>query len=271
MRLSLTVEYDGTDYSGFQYQKNAPSVQRQLENAIQSLTGRAVRIKAAGRTDAGVHALGQVVAFDTDAPYAPDTVLRALNARLPDDVVVKSASVAPDGFDPRRHATGRVYRYTLLVSETRSPLLRRATHRLNRMPDVEAMRAAAKMMVGSHDFANFGGRLEDPAASSVRRVDRVDVKPDGGGIIQIEVEGSAFLPHQVRRMAGALVDVGQGRLTLEDVRMQVCRMEGAPVARALPARGLCLVSVKYEDRMSTTRLWKLGEQEQNDGSKLKAL
>ena len=266
MRLALTIEYDGTDYSGFQYQKNAPSVQQQLENAIQSLTGSAVRIKAAGRTDAGVHALGQVVAFDTDAPYDPETVMRALNARLPDDIAVKSATVAPDDFDPRRRASARVYRYALLASETRSPLLRRSAHRLPRMPDADAMRTAARLMVGVHDFANFGGRLADPAASTVRRVDRVDVKT-AGDIIRIEVEGSAFLPRQVRRMAGALVDVGQGRLTLQDVEMQVSRADGAPAARALPALGLCLVSVKYEERMTT----QLEEQERNNGSKLKAI
>ena len=260
MRLALTIEYDGTDYSGFQYQKNAPSVQQQLENAMQSLTGRATRIKAAGRTDAGVHALGQVVAFDTDAPYDPDTILRALNARLPDDIAVKSAAIAPDDFDPRRRASGRVYRYTLLASETRSPLLRRYARRLRSMPDLDAMREAAKLMVGVRDFANFGGRLEDPSASTVRRVDRVDVNPHGD-VIEIEVEGSAFLPRQVRRMAGALVDVGQGKLTLGDVRKQVSRAPGAPVARALPANGLCLVSVKYEERKPITQSPELGEQE----------
>ena len=123
------------------------------------------------------------------------------------------------------------------------------------------MRAAAKLMVGVHDFANFGGRQENPAATTVRRIDRVNVNRDGA-VIEIEVEGSAFLPHQVRRMAGALVDAGRGRLTLDDVRKQVDREDGAPVARALPALGLCLVSVKYENRIPTAQSRQSGEQEQ---------
>ena len=248
MRLALIVEYDGTEYSGFQYQKNARTVQEEIEKAIESLTGESVRIKAAGRTDAGVHAMGQVVAFDTEATYDPGTVMRALNARLPHDIAVRSAHRAKPGFDPRRDATSRLYRYTLLVSGTRSPLMRRSAHRIHLTPDLDSMRAAAAHMEGTNDFANFGGALEDPEASTVRRVDRIDLKSDGPPQrITIDVEGSAFLPHQVRRMAGALVDVGTGRLTVSDVEKQISMAGDAPPARALPPQGLCLIRVKYED------------------------
>ena len=248
MRLALIVEYDGTEYSGFQYQKNARTVQEEIEKAIESLTGESVRIKAAGRTDAGVHAMGQVVAFDTEATYDPGTVMRALNARLPHDIAVRSAHRAKPGFDPRRDATSRLYRYTLLVSGTRSPLMRRSAHRIHLAPDLDSMRAAAAHMEGTNDFANFGGALEDPEASTVRRVDRIDLKSNGPPQqITIDVEGSAFLPHQVRRMAGALVDVGTGRLTVSDVEKQISMAGDAPPARALPPQGLCLIRVKYED------------------------
>ncbi|MCE2458312.1 MAG: tRNA pseudouridine(38-40) synthase TruA [Dehalococcoidia bacterium] len=248
MRLALIVEYDGTEYSGFQYQKNARTVQEEIEKAIESLTGEAVRIKAAGRTDAGVHAMGQVVAFDTEATYDPGTVMRALNARLPHDIAVRSAHRAKPGFDPRRDATSRLYRYTLLVSGTRSPLMRRYAHRIHLTPDLDSMRAAAAHMEGTNDFANFGGALEDPEASTVRRVDRIDLESDGPPRqVTIDVEGSAFLPHQVRRMAGALVDVGTGRLTVSDVEKQISMAGDAPPARALPPQGLCLIRVKYED------------------------
>ena len=248
MRLALIVEYDGTEYSGFQYQTNARTVQEEIEKAIESLTGEPVRIKAAGRTDAGVHAMGQVVAFDTEATYDPETVMRALNARLPQDIAVRSAHRAKPGFDPRRDATSRLYRYTLLVSGTRSPLMRRSAHRIHFTPDLDSMRAAAAHMEGTNDFANFGGALEDPEASTVRRVDRIDLESNGSPQrITIDVEGSAFLPHQVRRMAGALVDVGTGRLTVSDVEKQISMAGDAPPARALPPQGLCLIRVKYED------------------------
>ena len=246
MRLALIVEYDGTEYSGFQYQKNARTVQEEIEKAIQSLTGEAVRIKAAGRTDAGVHAMGQVVAFDTDATYDPGTVMRALNARLPQDIAVRSSRRTKPEFDPRRDATRRLYRYTMLVSDTRSPLMRRTAHRVRQQPDLDSMRAAAAHMEGVHDFANFGGALEDPEASTVRRVDRIDLESDGPPWrVTIDVEGNAFLPHQVRRMAGALVDVGTGRLTVNDGKKQISLAGDAPPARALPPQGLCLIRVNY--------------------------
>lgn len=246
MRLAMIVEYHGKGYSGFQYQKNAPSVQMQIEKSIESLTARPVRIKAAGRTDAGVHALGQVVAFDTSANYTPETFLNALNARLPRDIAVKEAYRARADFDPRRDAISRLYRYTLLVSKVRSPMWRDCTHMVRAPLDLDAMREAAAAMAGAHDFANFGSPLEDPKASTVRRIYGIDVKTDGA-FIHVEVEGNAFLPRQVRRMVGALVDVGAGRLKTEDIKKQISRAEDAPVARSLPPQGLCLVRVKYAD------------------------
>ena len=246
MRLAMIVEYDGTEYSGFQYQKNARTIQEEIEKAIESLTREAVRIRAAGRTDAGVHATGQVVAFDTDVSYDPITVQRALNARLPQDIAVTSVRAVNPEFDPRRDAVSRLYRYTLLVSRVRSPLMRRTVHRLHHPPDLDPMQAAAVLMEGTHDFANFGGALENPNASTIRRVDRIDIKSDAS-LLKIDVEGNAFLPHQVRRMTGALVDVGTGRLTVNDVARQISMAGDAPPARALPPNGLCLIRVKYPD------------------------
>ena len=246
MRVAMIVEYHGKGYSGFQYQENAPTVQQQIEKAIRSLTGQPVRIKAAGRTDAGVHALGQVVAFDTGANYSPDTFLNALNARLPQDIAVREVSRVRPDFDPRRDAISRLYRYTLLVSRVRSPVWRHNSHQVRPPLSLDTMREAAPLMVGVHDFANFGGPLERPEASTVRRIYGIDLRPDGA-FIQVEIEGNAFLPRQVRRMVGALVDVGSGKLKLEDIRKQILRAEDAPVARSLPPQGLCLVSVKYAD------------------------
>lgn len=246
MRLAMIVEYDGAGYSGFQYQKNAPSVQQQIEKAIESLTAQPIRIKAAGRTDAGVHALGQVVAFDTEAGYAPEVFLNALNARLPPDIAVKEAYRVRANFDPRRDAISRLYRYTLLVSEVRSPVWRRNSHQVRGPLDADSMREAASLMVGTRDFANFGGPLERPDASAVRRIYGIDLVSDGD-FIHVYVEGNAFLPRQVRRMVGALLDVGAGRLKTEDIRKQLSRAEDAPVARSLPPQALRLVKVKYAD------------------------
>ncbi len=246
MRLAMIVEYHGKGYSGFQYQKNAPSVQQQIEKSIESLTAQPVRIRAAGRTDTGVHALGQVVAFDTSANYTPETFLNALNARLPQDVAVKEVYRVRQDFDPRRDAISRLYRYTLLVSKVRSPMWRDRTHMVRAPLDLDAMLEAAAPMVGAHDFASFGSPLDDPEASTVRRIYRIDLKPSEP-FLHVEVEGNAFLPRQVRRMVGALVDVGAGKLTTEDIKKQISRAEGAPVARSLPPQGLCLVRVKYAD------------------------
>lgn len=246
MRIAMVVEYYGKGYSGFQYQDNAPTVQRQIENAIQTLTAQTVRIKAAGRTDAGVHALGQVVAFDTSANYGPDTFLNALNALLPQDIAVKEAHRVRPDFDPRRDAISRLYRYTLFVSNIRSPIWRELSHRAQPPLSLDSMREAASMMVGAHDFANFGGQLENPEASTVRRIYRIELE-SREPFIYVEIEGNAFLPRQVRRMAGALVDVGAGRLKITDIDKQISRAKDAPPARSLPPQGLCLVKVNYAD------------------------
>ena len=244
MRLALVVEYEGTDYSGFQYQPNAPSIQEELEKAVAKLTRERVRVSGAGRTDAGVHARGQVVAFDTSAPYGPDQFVSAMNHHLPDDVAVREAYEVHDGFDPRRMAKSRRYVYTILRAAVRSPLHRRNTYRMSSSLDVEEMREAARRFVGVHDFRQFSGPLESPEASTVREIFDTGVR-ELGDRIELHVEGNAFLPHQVRRMAGSLVDVGLGRLEVTDVEKMMRGEETKATARSLPARGLCLVKVKY--------------------------
>ena len=246
MRYALIIEYDGTRYSGFQYQKNAGTVQEEIETAIARFTGETVRIKAAGRTDAGVHATGQVVTFDSDAGHSTEVVVRALNSHLPDDIAVKEAHRVADTFDPRRRATARTYVYTIDCGATRSPNRRRTTFFLGRALDVRRMIEAAAVFRGAHDFARFSGPLERPDASTVREIHAIDIAEDGE-TVRIEVTGNAFLPHQVRRMAGALVDVGLGKLKTEDVQGLLKGPVAGVVARALPPQGLCLVSVQYGD------------------------
>ncbi len=246
MRLALIVEYEGTAYSGFQYQRNGPSIQEQLEKSITALTGEKVRIKAAGRTDAGVHALGQVVAFDTASTHPPLTVQRAMNHRLPDDIAVRAAYRVGDGFDPRRHAQSRRYRYTMLTGSVHSPLRRRTATLVREDVDIVRMAEGAEMLVGVHDFARFGGPLEHEGASTAREVFSSGVTAIDDAIV-FDVEGNAFLPHQMRRMAGALVDVGRGAMSIEDLRQLIDGKETDATSRSLPPQGLCLIAVKYAD------------------------
>ena len=199
MRLGLIVEYEGTNYHGFQYQVNAPSIQEELEKAIQSLTGERLRVKAAGRTDTGVHAKGQVVAFDTESGHGPETFVGALNFYLPDDIAVRAAYSVRKTFDPRRDALSRKYRYTILQSPTRSPLMRRTAHLIKMPLNAGKMRMAAKLLIGEHDFARFSGPLERPDASTVRYIYGASVRKSGD-LLRFDVEGSSFLPHQVRHI-----------------------------------------------------------------------
>ena len=245
MRLALIIEYEGTRYRGFQYQANAPTIQGELERAIRRFTGECARVKAAGRTDAGVHALGQVIAFDTDAAHPPATAIGALNYHLPGDIAVKAAFKVGDDFDPRRSARRRTYRYRILNSATPSPLARRFACRIPQPLDARRMQAAADMFIGAHDFRRFAAHRPDKP-NSVRCVSRAALERSGD-TITFEVVANAFLHHQVRRMAGALADVGRGRLSLDDLRTMIDNGQTDKMAHSLPPQGLCLMSVEYAD------------------------
>lgn len=247
MRLALIVEYDGTQYHGFQYQVNAPTIQEEIEKAIEGLTGENIRIRGAGRTDAGVHAKGQVVAFDTSAYYSSIIVRDALNYYLPNDIAIDQAYEVDGRFDPRRDALSRIYRYTVLNQKTRSPLHERYAAFITDKLDIESMCVAADIMLGTHDFRMFSSPLKDKTASTIRRMDRLSLSQIDN-VLTFDIEGSAFLPHQVRRMVGCLVDVGRQRLHLGNVR-QLLNIDTntTAVANTLDARGLCLIAVKYQN------------------------
>ena len=246
MRVALVVEYEGTRYHGFQYQANAPSIQAELEKAIGKLIGEKTRVKGAGRTDTGVHAEGQMVAFDTQAGHSLETIIAAVNSRLPDDIAVKSAYRVNDGFDPRRQAVSRTYRYTVYCGPTPSPLNRRTAYRVKGTLDTRRMRATARFFIGSHDFRGFAASVGLAGVITIRKVFRAEVHQQGEKV-HIEVEGNAFLPQQVRRMAGALVAVGRRALAPDDLKAMVENGTGDSAAYLLPAHGLSLLKVKYTD------------------------
>lgn len=247
VRLALLLEYDGAAYGGSQRQTNAPSIQAALEEAIERLTGVAARTEFAGRTDAGVHARGQVAAFDTVAEHPIDVWRRALNAHLPRDVAVRSVSQAPADFDPRRDAQRRTYSYYIWNWSVRSPLFARMMWHVEGRLDGDAMLEALWALEGEHDFAAFGGS-PGPGRSTQRRIFRADLF-GGGKQVTLTIEGSAFLPHQMRRTVGALVEIGRGRLEPGSFERWLKRPEPGVAGPAAPPHGLCLERVTYEGRL----------------------
>jgi tRNA pseudouridine38-40 synthase len=242
----LLLEYEGTGLGGSQYQKNTGTIQDALERALRSLTGEPIRVALAGRTDAGVHARGQVAACTSGSRHGPDVFVRALNHHLPDQIAVRAAREVPLTFDPRRQAAGRRYRYTIHNGRQRPALLRRFVWQVAEPLDVDAMRQAAVSLVGQHDFAAFTQPSLAGRQSTCRRMTRAEVKRFGRRIL-VDMEANAFLPHQVRRTVGSLVEVGRGRLSPAEFEALVREARPGAASFAAPARGLCLMKVRYED------------------------
>lgn len=243
--LRLTLAYDGTNYVGWQRQANGPSIQQALEDALLPLVGGepAPTVVGAGRTDAGVHALGQVASVNVAFDLAASAVQRALNVRLPLDIRVVGVVDAPAGFHARYHATGKTYRYRVATTPVASPFERAYVFHGPGRYDLAAMRAAAAALVGRHDFASFQTVGSWPLETT-RTVQRLDVRDTSSEIV-IEVEGDGFLRHMVRAIAGTLLEVGQGQRPADSISAVLAARERHAAGRTLPALGLTLVAVKY--------------------------
>jgi tRNA pseudouridine38-40 synthase len=254
----LTLAYDGTDFAGWQVQRpGARTVQGTVEDALRRLSGGArVAVAGAGRTDAGAHALGQVASFVLERAWPSADLARALNALLPDDVRVVAAAAAPEGFHARRHATGKLYRYVLDTGPVQSPLRRRGAGHVAWTLDGEAMRAAAAVFVGRHDFASLsssGGSVK----TTVRTIRRSEMGRDdaasaaGGQAWVYEVEADGFLRKMVRSIVGALVETGRGAWTLGRLQAALQARDRRAWPAPAEARGLTLVRVDYApDRLA---------------------
>lgn len=241
--MRAVVEYDGTDFAGWQRQSGRRTVSRAIEEALGRVTGEEARIIGAGRTDAGVHATGQVAHFDTRWTGETAELLRALNAVLPSDVALRALDAAPDGFHARHSAIGREYRYAIWNAAQRSPMARRTTFAVDRPLDEGRMAKAAAHLVGVHDFAAFGKPMT-PGGPTVRNVERAEVVRTGA-TVEILLASNAFLRHQVRRTIGFLVAVGLGRLEPD---FAIALVGGATSGRdtwRAPAHGLILTRVIY--------------------------
>lgn len=243
MRLKLTLEYDGAGFVGWQAQPNGRSVQAVLEGAIAKLCGEPVRITGAGRTDAGVHARGQVASLESPRDLPLKAWTAGLNALLPEEVACVRAEEAPAGFDARRWARGKRYVYSILQTPVRSPLRRGRLWEIRRPLDLPAMRAAAPALLGTHDFSAL--RAADcPARTTVREIRRLSLEQDGARV-EVVVEATAFLKHMVRNLVGTLVEVGHGRRSPDSLP---ALLEGRDRTRAgptAPAHGLLLDEVFY--------------------------
>ncbi|MBI1886138.1 MAG: tRNA pseudouridine(38-40) synthase TruA [Chloroflexi bacterium] len=243
--MAVLLEYEGTRYAGSQYQKNADTVQAALERAVSRLTGESVRVALAGRTDAGVHAKGQVVSFLSASTHTSDVLARGLNFHLPDDIAVRKAAEAPLRFDVRRQAVSRWYRYTVCRRGPRPALLRRYAWHVEEPLDAGVTAEAARALVGEHDFAAFTRPSLKGRSGTVRRVQRAEVL-QRGDLLLFDIEANAFLPHQVRRTVGTLVRVGRGRMPAEEFERLVTEAPPGAARYAAPPQGLCLMRVRYE-------------------------
>jgi tRNA pseudouridine38-40 synthase len=239
------VSYDGTDYVGSQLQPNGRTVQGELERAAAALFGAPTRVEMAGRTDSGVHAIGQVAAWDADSRLDVVTAGRALNAHLPADVAVRELREVPEGFDPRRWARRRWYRYTIWNSAVRSPLNRRTAWHVQGILDVPAMQKAAGTLPGRQDFLACSGSLE-AGRTPVRTVFNAGWQREGDALL-FDITADAFLPQMVRRLTGALVRVGRGSLKIDEFARLLTAAEPGSLGPTAPPHGLCLQRVEYDE------------------------
>ena len=245
-KVVLIIEYDGTRYHGFQLQGKLPTIQRELETALLNLTGVNTRVITASRTDAGVHAEAQVVSFRTKSGYPADTYINALNYYLPGDIAVKAAYKVKDSFNVRRHAISREYNYTILNGKTRSPLRDRFCYLLTGQLNIEAMNEASQVLLGEHDFVSFVSNREAAEKSTVRRIERAEMKKEGDLVI-FNIVANSFLMHQVRNTVGSLIRLGRGKISKEEFKNILEARQPGKAWPTAPAKGLCLLRVNYKN------------------------
>lgn len=241
--VKLIVEYDGSRYAGWQRQPDQPTVQEAIETAIHQLTQHNVSVIGAGRTDSGVHALGQVVSFRIDRDWTPYEWTRGFNARLPQDIAVRSAAIMPDDFHARYSASGKLYEYRILNRPERPAIDRAYLWHVHKPLDQEAMNRAAALLIGSRDFTSFEGTLtdnEDP----ICHLQQLSLTGQGD-LLSIQVYADRFLKHMVRAIVGTLVEVGHGKRKPESLTDILAAKDRRIAGRTAPPQGLFLLRVDY--------------------------
>jgi len=245
--LKLTIAYDGTHFAGWQRQPHARTVQQTLEETLQKITGRKVTLIGAGRTDTGVHADGQVAHLRVNHPMPPQKLLRSLNATLPEDVVVRSIRIAPAAFHAQYDAAAKRYRYTIWNKPTRPIANRDRMLHVSAALNLTAMRRAARLLKGRHDFRAF--YTDGQSASDTKRTLHSLTISSKAGLIRITAEADGFLYHMVRRITGLLLDIGKGKHPPTILR-EILRGRGSAIAHTAPAKGLCLMQVRYRSTLA---------------------
>jgi tRNA pseudouridine38-40 synthase len=246
VNLRLTLEYVGTAYHGWQVQPGVPTIQGTLQEKLAVVLRRPVAARGAARTDAGVHAVGQVASVVVPEGTDPWRLHRSINALLPDDIAVRRVERVPDDFHARHSARGRVYRYRILQGTAVSPFDRGFAAHVRGDLDVAAMDAAARLLIGTHDFSSFraAGDVSESPVKEMRAA-RVAREPGRDDLVAYTVEASSFLQHMVRTLAGTLIEVGRGRWTPEDVAAILDARDRRAAGPTAPARGLFLMKVLY--------------------------
>ena len=253
MRFVLKIAYDGTAYAGWQRQKNAVSVQQVLEETIERALGESVRVTASGRTDAGVHAAGQVCHFDSDTmTIPPERLPDCLNKYLPSDVRAVAGVMGNDGFDSNRSAKRKTYVYTMYESFREMPLKDRYAVRVDKLPSVATLQDLAKLMVGEHDFKAFcaSGSSVKTTVRTVYEIRFEEGVSYGSRDLKIYVTGNGFLYNMVRTMVGELFDLANGKRTVESLLTAFETGERGLLGKTMPAKGLTLLEVDYGDKLS---------------------
>lgn len=245
--IALELEYDGTELVGSQFQTNGRTVQGELEAAWLRFTGEALRWNFAGRTDAGVHALGQVANTRTSTTQSVAVMQRAMNALLPHDISVQRAWEVAYDFHARYSAIRRDYRYLLMADTYRSPLLRHRAVHIDHAIDVAAMAQAVSVLEGVHDFAAFGSTPDGPTVRECFRAACTEIEQDGRRLIAIDLAASGFLRHMVRTIVGTLLLIGRGKLPVEQMAVILASRDRAQAGPTAPSHGLYLMSVTYPD------------------------
>lgn len=240
----LILEYDGSDFDGWQVQPSGRTVQGALEAAVQRVTGQALAVVGSGRTDAGVHARGQVASLCGEIRFEAEGLRRALNGVLPPDVAVIDVAAAHDGFHARFDARSKLYGYRIWSNRNPSPLRGRRQYWLPVAVDLEAMAQAARHCLGRHDFASFQA-AGSAVGSSVRSLSRLEVNGESPGEIEVLVEGDGFLRHMVRTLVGTLLEVGRGRRPSDSLPALLAARDRRKAGPTAPARGLTLLRVSY--------------------------
>lgn len=261
--LKLTIAYDGTNYAGWQRQANALTIQQVIEDELAAIVGTARPLSAAGRTDAGVHAAAQVASVTIDHPIGNDELLRALNARIRGgDIRILSIEDAPAGFHARNHARGKTYRYAIWSGPHPSPFMRHLVWHVPHALDAGRMQRAADALVGEHDFVAFQGSGSDVITTvrTIRSARVVDVARQddstswlpayagaspAGRLLRIDIEGTGFLRHMVRTIAGTLVDIGRGWMEPAEMAAIIASKDRSRTGQTAPAQGLMLWTVQY--------------------------